>query len=307
MLGEHIDDCDKDYGRIRKPVVSICIWKGIGKRGGGYSVFLDADTFFRYETCRDGITQRNFQLNELKTTLPILDMEHHSWRKYFYPYARNFKEYLMTGILSFLSRRVKIPRKIYSLERIYLYQEKYMNYRKECYISGYFQSPGYFSSIREILLEEFQLKYESTPAYLKMKKRIDGKESIAIHVRRGDYVDAGVNLPWEYYRKAMGYMEEKLTKPVYYIFSDEISWVKEKLGTDVNVVYVNEARNMTDCEELSLMRQCRHFIISNSSFSWWGAWLGTYQGKIVVAPNRWTQGNEIRDVILQEWIKIEYD
>lgn len=274
---------------------------------GGYSVFLDADTFFRYETCRDGITQRNFQLNELKITLPILDMEHHSWRKYFYPYARNFKEYLRTGILSFLSRRVKIPRKIYSLERIYLYQEKYMKYRKECYISGYFQSPGYFSSIREILLEEFQLKYESTPAYLKMKKRIDGKESIAIHVRRGDYVDAGVNLPWEYYRKAMGYMEEKLTKPVYYIFSDEISWVKEKLGTDVNVVYVNEARNMTDCEELSLMRQCRHFIISNSSFSWWGAWLGTYQGKIVVAPNRWTQGNEIRDVILQEWIKIEYD
>lgn len=277
------------------------------KKGGGYSVFLDAETFFRYEAYRDGITQRDFQINELKTTLPILDMEHHSWRKYFYPYARNFKEYLRTGILSFLSRRLKIPRKIYSLEQIYLYQKKYTKYQGECYISGYFQSPGYFSSIREILLEEFQLKQESSLAYLKIKMQIDGKDSIAIHVRRGDYVDTGVNLPWEYYRKAIGYMEEKLTGPVYYIFSDEISWVKEKLGTGVNIVYVNEAGNMTDCEELSLMSKCRHFIISNSSFSWWGAWLGTYQEKIVVVPAHWTRGNEIRDVILQEWIKIEYD
>lgn len=274
---------------------------------GGYSVFLDAETFFRYEAYRDGITQRDFQINELKTTLPILDMEHHSWRKYFYPYARNFKEYLRTGILSFLSRRLKIPRKIYSLEQIYLYQKKYTKYQGECYISGYFQSPGYFSSIREILLEEFQLKQESSLAYLKIKMQIDRKDSIAIHVRRGDYVDTGVNLQWEYYRKAIGYMEEKLTGPVYYIFSDEISWVKEKLGTGVNIVYVNEDGNMTDCEELSLMSKCRHFIISNSSFSWWGAWLGTYQEKIVVVPAHWTRGNEIRDVILQEWIKIEYD
>lgn len=277
------------------------------EKGGGYSVFLDAETFFRYEAYRDGITQRDFQINELKTTLPILDMEHHSWRKYFYPYARNFKEYLRTGILSFLSRRLKIPRKIYSLEQIYLYQKKYTKYQGECYISGYFQSPGYFSSIREILLEEFQLKQESSLAYLKIKMQIDRKDSIAIHVRRGDYVDTGVNLPWEYYRKAIGYMEEKLTGPVYYIFSDEISWVKEKLGTGVNIVYVNEDGNMTDCEELSLMSKCRHFIISNSSFSWWGAWLGTYQEKIVVVPAHWTRGNEIRDVILQEWIKIEYD
>lgn len=277
------------------------------EKGGGYSVFLDAETFFRYEAYRDGITQRDFQINELKTTLPILDMEHHSWRKYFYPYARNFKEYLRTGILSFLSRRLKIPRKIYSLEQIYLYQKKYTKYQGECYISGYFQSPGYFSSIREILLEEFQLKQESSLAYLKIKMQIDRKDSIAIHVRRGDYVDTGVNLQWEYYRKAIGYMEEKLTGPVYYIFSDEISWVKEKLGTGVNIVYVNEDGNMTDCEELSLMSKCRHFIISNSSFSWWGAWLGTYQEKIVVVPAHWTRGNEIRDVILQEWIKIEYD
>ena len=97
-----------------------------------------------------------------------------------------------------------------------------------------------------------------------------------------------------------------IEKPVFFVFSDDIEWVKENLNITFPVVYLSGIKNIKSYEELVLMSKCKHNIIANSSFSWWGAWLNTNQKKIVIAPKRWF--NDVKldttDLIPENWIRI---
>lgn len=109
----------------------------------------------------------------------------------------------------------------------------------------------------------------------------------------------------EYYSSAIKLIDSKLDNPVYFIFSDDIAWVKENLKISSSVIFVS-APSTHDYEELMLMSKCKNNIIANSSFSFWGAWLNQNSNKIVIAPKRWNNvyESEYKELLPHSWLKI---
>lgn len=174
---------------------------------------------------------------------------------------------------------------------------------------GYFQSEKYFKDYREEILKDFTLKTELTEDNKKMLERITGTNSVSLHIRRGDYVNLsniyGV-CTLEYYKKAIEYISSKVSEPHFYLFSDDIAWVKEnfKINYPCTIVDINTEEN--GYYDLELMKNCKHNIIANSSFSWWGAWLNDNTNKIVISPQKWVATTKInaQDTICENWIRL---
>ena len=131
--------------------------------------------------------------------------------------------------------------------------------------------------------------------------------SISIHVRRGDYLKNPQYFDicnTVYYRKAIGLIKEKTDNARFYVFSDDIQWVKENLELPQNTVYVNWNMKTDSWQDMCLMSHCRHHIIANSTFSWWGAWLNKNEKKIVICPKMFSRTENLVNVMPDEWIKI---
>lgn len=179
------------------------------------------------------------------------------------------------------------------------------------YIDGYWQHYKYFENLQLQILEELTLKEPLTDQATNWLEKIkNDPASVAVHVRRGDYVtDSGANylmgvLPVSYYQNAIKYMEEKVGNPSFYFFSDDLDWVKANIKTKSNSYYIE---GNADYIDLELMRQCSHNIIANSTFSWWGAFLNRNKNKIVIAPEIWSPRKDVnRNIHLQfpSWIKL---
>jgi hypothetical protein len=172
------------------------------------------------------------------------------------------------------------------------------------YMEGYYNSELYFRDIREQLLGELVLK-ERSAAYIEMEKLIaETPNSLVIHARRTDYLTSTgfTILDENYYKKALELFppETKI-----FAFSDDPEWLRAALDRPV---YVVSGKGFTDYEELSLMSQGKNFIIANSTFSWWGAWLSSYENKKVVAPLHWFTSKlwwrANRDVVPEGWIRV---
>ena len=181
------------------------------------------------------------------------------------------------------------------------------------YLEGFWQGEEYFKDIRRILLKDFTLKKE-TQNFLKLKRLVVKTNSASIHFRRGDYVKRAVTgkyhgvLNFDYYRKAIELVGEKIKNPHFFVFSDDIAWVKKNFRIKQPVTYISGSGKLTNPEELILMACCRHNIIANSSFSWWGAWLNRNRQKIVLAPKRWFRKKRAESgIVPQTWIKVEND
>ncbi|MFH1863761.1 MAG: alpha-1,2-fucosyltransferase [bacterium] len=179
------------------------------------------------------------------------------------------------------------------------------------YLEGFWQSEEYFKDIRPILLKDFTLK-KKTNNFLKLKKLVSETNSVGIHFRRGDYVKRAVTgkyhgvLNFDYYRKAIEIINEKIKNPHFFVFSDDILWVKKNFITKQPVTFIGGSHKLTNPEELILMSYCRNNIIANSSFSWWGAWLNRNRHKIVLAPKRWFRKKRAESgIVPRTWIKVE--
>jgi len=171
-----------------------------------------------------------------------------------------------------------------------------LTYTGDIFLDGYWQSPLYFDAIRETLLKELVLTAGFSATGQEYAKHMQTSDSVSLHVRRGDYVKSptvqkefGICTK-EYYRAAIEAVSKRTINPTYFVFSDDIAWVKEHLPIGDNVVFVS-GTELTDAEELALMSQCKHNIIANSTFSWWGAWLNQNPDKLVVAPTPWFDNN----------------
>lgn len=179
------------------------------------------------------------------------------------------------------------------------------------YIDGYWQHYKYFENMQQQIFEELTLKEaldEKAAAWLSAIK--NNPSSVAVHIRRGDYVtDAGANylmgvLPVNYYQEAISCIEQKVLNPTFYFFSDDLEWVKNNIQTNAPTYYVD---GNADYVDLDLMGHCSHNIIANSTFSWWGAFLNRNPAKIVIAPNRWSARDDVnKNIHLQfpSWVKI---
>jgi hypothetical protein len=138
---------------------------------------------------------------------------------------------------------------------------------------------------------------------------ISSVNAISIHVRRGDYVTDGITnavhgvCGIDYYREAISYMAAKINDPRFYIFSDDMEWTKAHLSTDPYPAIFIDHNNNVGQEDMRLMYSCKHHIIANSSFSWWGAWLNNYPGKTVIAPAQWSNIPGSESILPDSWIK----
>lgn len=196
-------------------------------------------------------------------------------------------------------------------ENHYHFDESLLNVKKDSYFSGYFQSEKYFSDFEELIKSDFAFKDELNDDYKKLSQLMDNENSVGIHIRRGDYVnDKNTSIHHgvcsvEYYKEALKIISEKVKDPVFYFFSDDLDWVKDNLNIDGDVVYV-ESSLAKDHEDMQLMTMCKHFIIANSSFSWWGAWLSVDKDKTVIAPLKWFNdgSKNTKDLIPQGWTRI---
>jgi len=175
----------------------------------------------------------------------------------------------------------------------------------------YFQSEKYFINIADIIKRELVLKKPLSNKAQGFLSNIENNNSVSLHVRRGDYVtDKNINAfhgtcDVDYYEKAISLIKEKVNSPVFFVFSDDIAWAKDNFkGSEFVLVSSPE---IEDVEELILMSKCKHNIIANSSFSWWGAWLNSNLNKIIIAPKNWfnnEKANKNNDIIPDKWIKI---
>jgi len=180
------------------------------------------------------------------------------------------------------------------------------------YLDGYWQSEKYFSDCAELLRQEFTPSMSLDGENAAMAARIAAVNAVSLHVRRGDYVSEldvsryhGI-CPPDYYRSAVDYIAQRVPGIHLFVFSDDQHWVRENLRFDLPTTLV--AANSPDrgFRDMQLMARCRHHIVANSSFSWWGAWLNPARGKIVVAPRRWfdASSNDTRDLIPPDWVRL---
>ena len=189
------------------------------------------------------------------------------------------------------------------------YEKKYLQIRDDTYVNGWFQHYQYFNGYRKQLLSEFTLKEEwSIPEQL--RQIMKEYQVVSIHVRRGDYITnsyARKLLPVcrkDYYMDAVKYLKTRVSNPYLFIFTNDEKWVNNNLYFDVPGIVITGHYNLSDVQELILMSQCKHNIIANSTFSWWGAWLNTYENKIVIVPHRWFKDVSRENIALESWVKM---
>lgn len=174
----------------------------------------------------------------------------------------------------------------------------------DIFLDGYWQSEKYFESISDEIRKELTLTMVSDEVSRTADRLREGN-SVFLHVRRGDYLNPWTaqyhgNLGMDYYNKAIEYIKERVADVQVFVFSDDPGWCKGMLPCEVISGRFNRY------EDLYLLSQTRHAIIANSTYSWWGAWLGERSDSIVVAPQRWfgTAPLDVSDVIPSRWVKL---
>lgn len=174
------------------------------------------------------------------------------------------------------------------------------------YLSGCWQTERYFFDIREIIEENysFNIPHGEVEKYL---TNISNTNSVSLHLRRGDYVGNSV---YEdicndaYYRKAIEHIKRHVDNPCFFVFSDDPSYARKQYsGKEFKVVdtFVGNKSHY----DMYLMTKCKHNIVANSSFSWWGAWLNRNKEKIVICPEKWSNNHALRNTPCDSWIKIK--
>jgi hypothetical protein len=186
---------------------------------------------------------------------------------------------------------------------------------RRSYVEGYFQTQLYFASFEEEIRRCFTFQREMSANSVKYRDKIMGCNAVAIHIRRGDYA----NNPEitkiygccsdSYYEESIRLVTEHVKNPHFFIFSDEQEWVKKQgWFSNSQVTFVEGNSGSYSYEDMWLMSLCKHNIIANSSFSWWGAWLNGNKEKLVIAPAKWfadaARNAETTDLIPGTWLRI---
>ncbi len=217
------------------------------------------------------------------------------------------------GIRRVLSRSsmAMFRRSGFVVEPHFHYWPEIMHVPQDSYLAGYWQSEKYFQAVHTIIRTDFSFKPPLTGTNADLADQIGRVNAVSLHVRRGDYAsNAKTNSTHglcsiDYYRSAIQYVAERVDQPYFFLFSDDMAWVKKNLVMDFPCRFVDQNQGAQSFYDMRLMQLCRHQIIANSSFSWWGAWLNSRADKIVVAPNQWFRSNNnTSDLLPQSWVKL---
>lgn len=198
------------------------------------------------------------------------------------------------------------------LEPHFHYTEDSLRIPASCYLIGFWQSERHFAGIGRLLRLEFTPTTPLVGANLDTARAIALSNAVSLHVRRGDYVsDPRViqlhgACSLDYYHRAAAVVAARVPDPTFFVFSDDPAWARENLRLDAPIRFV-EHNGADPVEDLRLMSLCRHHVLANSSFSWWGAWLARHPEQVVAAPARWFAGypHDTRDLVPDHWHRVE--
>lgn len=241
-------------------------------------------------------TVRTYSLENFGINARIATPDEESFHSLNYPGFRNIFRKKTTGWT-------------YYSEKKFGFSDDFFTLPDNTYLNGYWQSYKFFESIKPILMAELEYKGYVNSEVNKLSLDLSSLNSVAIHVRRGDYVS---NLrankfhgtcPIDYYLKSINLLREKVNNPEFFVFSDDIDWVRNNMDFDCKVNYIDlNYPNEAHCD-FFLMGKCKHFIIANSTYSWWPAWLSSNSKKIVIAPKNWfAKSIDTKSLFPGQWV-----
>ena len=221
-------------------------------------------------------------------------------------------DYKQARTVRFLSRKlgrnILLPQYKFLVEQEppFFQKELVETRSKDVYLEGYWQSEKYFADFKEQIRGDFQIVTKMSDAVEEeLRQMRQGTENLVfIGIRR--YQDCATTAPGmvleeEYYNKAIQMMESKLSNPKFVVFTQQPEWAKAHISANSPILFAAPKEGeLSTIEDMYLMRHCRHAIISNSSFYWWGAWLSEFNDGIVICPTNFLN----RDMALDKWIKL---
>ena len=207
-----------------------------------------------------------------------------------------------------LSTSKKRNRTVFS-ESTHTYDPRFEALTGNTVLDGYWQSERYFKDQADTIRTDFAFRTANSATDSCLERTIRSTNSVSVHIRRGDYVtdpyasDFHGNLSANYYSGAIRAITDLVASPHLFVFSDEIDWCRKHFSSNLPMTFVTNNHQDGAITDLRLMSTCCHHIVANSSFSWWGAWLGQNSEKTVVAPKSWfsTSTHDTSDVVPASW------
>ena len=292
-------------------MIIIKISGGLGNQlfqyafGRYLSVKFNTEMKFDVQTNYNSLsfTKRSVGLNNFNIHLEQASKDEINKFKY-------FENIFLARVERKLVKKMPFLNKRYLVQNLNKTEYGKADFRNNCYYDGYWQSEDYFEPIINKLKKEFKSSFipvldDINNSHL---NEIKNSKSVSIHIRRGDYISIKSNeaifctCSINYYEKAIKYINDKINNPLFFVFSDDIEWVKNNFkGEQFRIIANNSHSPELD---LFLMSNCKHNIIANSSFSWWGAWLNQNRNKIVISPSFWLKNSHCDSITPKDWIKI---
>ena len=249
------------------------------------------------------VDDRQYELDQLNINAEIASYEEFFRLTY---YSRNWFTRKLYKIYQY---PISYYRKRYVIEQEpRKFDSNIFRVPKTAYLIGYWACERYFEPIQARIRQEFSPSIPLSESHQKLSLKIQNDpSSVSVHIRRGDYVfqPGFLVLPMDYYHRAVAYINQNIQSPHFYVFSDDIDWVKVHLKLNGEMTFIEPSAGGNDLLDMQLMSQCRHYINANSSFSWWGAWLGEKSDSIVIVPNQWHANKPYpKDLIPNRWVRL---
>lgn len=286
----------KILGGLGNQMFQYALYLSLKKKFPKEEVMIDLSCFRSYPL------HNGFELDKIFT----LDYQVANWRdiaKVAYPYP-NYRCWQIGKYLLPKRKTMCVEVPDFSLD------ETVLTKNGDRYFDGYWQHDYYFNFIKEEIHEAFTFPTVKDVRNKAVIDQVQSDNSVAIHIRCGDYI----NHPFfrgicslDYYKIAIEYMKRNVHPNLYCIFSDDIGWCQKNLMSLLsmdNILYVDWNKGADSFIDMQIMSSCKHNIIANSSFSWWGAWLNRNHGKVVLAPKKWMNIETKKDPVPNSWMRI---
>ena len=204
-----------------------------------------------------------------------------------------------------LNKNIIFGTKHFKENKFYINEKIFDHIIKDFYVEGYFQTYKYIQKLDNSLFE-FKTKLSQK------EEQLFKGNTVSIHIRGGDYLSSkkdnvlfGNICTKDYYMKAINYIKNNIENPNFLIFTNDKEYAESLFKYD-NFQIIDWNRNRESFRDMYLMSLCKHNIIANSSFSWWGAWLNKNSSKVVIAPHKWFNDNNINqnEIVPKDWIRV---
>jgi hypothetical protein len=289
----------------------ILIFNGLGNQMSQYAFYLQKYSIHKNTMFLNFCREKNHNGYELEHLFNIVSPKKYITLFFYYIFRilRTKKQLYVIKILKVILKLLQF--RIVEENFDYRFKEEYLKKSKGItFFYGGWPSEKHFEKIKTDIQNKFRFPIPTDIQNSSIEQQISMSNSVSIHVRRGDYLDNnnihlfGDLCGKDYFQEAISLILNKIDSPHFFIFSNDMDWVKSNLQIE-NVTYVEINQGDNSWKDMYLMSKCKHNIISNSTFSWWGAWLNSYSQKIVIAPDRFLKNDENSDIYPESWIKIK--